>query len=123
LRCRAGLVRVRARLRLLQGCPEGLRRVNDRGVTVDETAPSEPSPETPEEEKPEFPGFREGEDLGSIPETGGSVEAPEEDAELAEARVDEQVEGDEDPDAPSVADANENPAHTAPADATTDTID
>ena len=90
---------------------------------MDETAPSEPSPETPEEEKPEFPGFREGEDLGSIPETGGSVEAPEEDAELAEARVDEQVEVDEDSDEPSVVDENENPADTALEDETTDTVD
>jgi transcription termination/antitermination protein NusG len=66
--------------------------VNDSGVTVDESSPADqPQDET---EKPEFPGFREGEDDGPMPEAGGSVEAPEEDAELEAARVDEDVEAD-----------------------------
>ena len=66
--------------------------MNDSGVTVDESAPADqPQDET---EKPEFPGFREGEDDGPMPEAGGSVEAPEEDAELEAARVDEEVESD-----------------------------
>jgi transcription termination/antitermination protein NusG len=66
--------------------------VNDSGVTVDESAPADqPQDET---DKPEFPGFREGEDDGPMPEAGGSVEAPEEDAELEAARVDEEVETD-----------------------------
>ena len=66
--------------------------MNDSGLTVDESAPADqPQDET---EKPEFPGFREGEDDGPMPEAGGSVEAPEEDAELEAARVDEAVESD-----------------------------
>ena len=66
--------------------------MNDGGVTVDESAPADgPRDET---EKPEFPGFREGEDDGAMPEAGGSVEAPEQDAELEAARVDEEVESD-----------------------------
>jgi transcriptional antiterminator NusG len=66
--------------------------VNDSRLTVDESAPADqPQDET---EKPEFPGFREGEDDGPMPEAGGSVEAPEEDAELEAARVDEEVETD-----------------------------
>ncbi|HEY2803273.1 MAG TPA: transcription termination/antitermination protein NusG [Actinomycetota bacterium] len=66
--------------------------MNDSGVTVDESAPADqPQDET---EKPEFPGFREGEDDGPMPEAGGSVETPEEDAELEAARVDEEVETD-----------------------------
>jgi transcriptional antiterminator NusG len=66
--------------------------VNDSGVTVDESAPADqPQDET---DKPEFPGFREGEDDGPMPEAGGSVSAPEEDAELEAARVDEEVETD-----------------------------
>ena len=66
--------------------------MNDSGLTVDESAPADqPQDET---DKPEFPGFREGEDDGPMPEAGGSVEAPEEDAELEAARVDEAVESD-----------------------------
>ena len=66
--------------------------MNDGGVTVDQSAPADqPQDET---EKPEFPGFREGEDDGPMPEAGGSVAAPEEDAELEAARVDEEVETD-----------------------------
>ncbi len=66
--------------------------MNDSGLTVDESAPADqPQDET---DKPEFPGFREGEDDGPMPEAGGSVEAPEEDAELEAARVDEEVETD-----------------------------
>jgi transcriptional antiterminator NusG len=66
--------------------------VSDSGLTVDESAPADqPQDET---DKPEFPGFREGEDDGPMPEAGGSVAAPEEDAELEAARVDEEVETD-----------------------------
>jgi transcriptional antiterminator NusG len=82
--------------------------VNDSGLTVDESAPADqPQDET---DKPEFPGFREGEDDGPMPEAGGSVEAPEEDAELEAARVDEEVDTDTpttDADA-DLADAVEN---------------
>ncbi|MFL5768177.1 MAG: transcription termination/antitermination protein NusG [Actinomycetota bacterium] len=88
--------------------------MNDSGVTVDESAPADqPQDET---EKPDFPGFREGQDDGPMPEAGGSAEAPEQDAELAAARVDEVVE----------ADTSESEADTDLADAVesdTDVVD
>ncbi|MFL5738456.1 MAG: transcription termination/antitermination protein NusG [Actinomycetota bacterium] len=79
--------------------------MSDSGVSVDRSAPADPSDEA---EKPEFPGFREGEDDGAMPDAGGSVEAPEEDAELEAARVDEVVEADEPATDTDLADAVEN---------------
>jgi transcriptional antiterminator NusG len=79
--------------------------VSDSGVSVDRSAPADPSDET---QKPEFPGFREGQDDGAMPEAGGSVQAPEEDAELEAARVDEEVEADEPATDTDLADAVEN---------------
>ena len=90
--------------------------MNDGGVTVDESAPADgPRDET---EKPEFPGFREGEDDGAMPEAGGSVEAPEQDAELEAARVDEEVESDTPADEAEtdLADAVENETGVVDAD-------
>jgi transcriptional antiterminator NusG len=79
--------------------------VSDSGVSVDPSAPAERPKDA---EKPEFPGFREGKDDGPMPEAGGSAEAPEEDAELEAARVDEQVDADEPTSETDLADAVES---------------
>jgi len=87
--------------------------VNDGRVSVDESPADRPQDET---ERPEFPGFREGEDDGPMPEAGGSVEAPEEDAELEAARVDETVEAEESSGETDAADAVENETDVVDAD-------